>query len=67
MTDLKEPNPCRIRRGIVTTHPDGFPKGYTGPHFAITCCARPKCVVKFLDYAKALTGLQAHYVEDKPK
>lgn len=58
----KTTEPCRVRRGIVTTHPDGYVSGDS--HYAATCCGKAECVQKLREDAKAVAGREAVFVAD---
>jgi hypothetical protein len=52
------------RRGIVTSHPNGLPRGDDGPHAARTCCDRPECIDAGVRWVASRTNTPGHFVRD---
>lgn len=52
------------RRGIVTTHPDGYPKDSHEGHFSAACCGDPDCVRELAGEAYKVAGILGVYRPD---
>ncbi len=64
MSRYRVPDPlCRhARKGIVTAG-----NALSGPHAATNVCHRPECVADAIEWAEAVTGLDAEHRIDRAK
>lgn len=63
----KQRGPCEFRVGIVTTHPEGFPPGYNGGHYAVTCCGSDRCIERHRRSARRIARMDASFVDDRTR
>src|SRR5262245_8456368 len=56
-----DPHP---RRGIVTSHPDGYRWESGEAHLAVNCCGRIECIDKALAWIKSDTGREGAWIVD---
>lgn len=52
------------RKGIVTTHPDGYPEDSKEGHFSAQCCGAPECVRELAGEAYKVAGILGVYCPD---
>ena len=62
---IKDPKCKHARKGIVTSHPEGFsPFNVAEGHAATNTCDRPACIEDAIEWASIISGRPAVYVPD---